>query len=95
MEKYTPEALVGDVSSDHPALVAKVITGKVGKRICIDGRDCLNMASQNYLGLLEDENIQEKAIESLRKYGVGSCGPRGFYGTVGNIKFKCYFPQIR
>ena len=22
-------------------------------------------------------------MKSLRKYGVGSCGPRGFYGTVG------------
>lgn len=26
---------------------------------------------------------QEAAIKSLRKYGVGSCGPRGFYGTIG------------
>lgn len=34
------------------------------------------------MGLLEDDKIQEDAIKSLRKYGVGSCGPRGFYGTV-------------
>jgi hypothetical protein len=27
--------------------------------------------------------LQEAAVKSLRKYGVGSCGPRGFYGTVG------------
>lgn len=27
--------------------------------------------------------LQETVIKSLRKYGVGSCGPRGFYGTVG------------
>ena len=24
-----------------------------------------------------------RAIETLRKYGVGSCGPPGFYGTIG------------
>ena len=22
-------------------------------------------------------------MKSLKKYGVGACGPRGFYGTVG------------
>ena len=27
--------------------------------------------------------LQEASIKSLRKYGVGSCGPRGFYGTIG------------
>ena len=26
--------------------------------------------------------MQADAIKSLRKYGVGACGPRGFYGTV-------------
>ena len=29
---------------------------------------------------------QESAADSIRKYGVGSCGPRGFYGTVGKTK---------
>lgn len=40
------------------------------------------MASHNYLGLSEDPEIKQKAIESIKKYGVGSCGPRGFYGTL-------------
>ena len=31
--------------------------------------------------------FKEKAVKSLRKYGVGSCGPRGFYGTVGAYCF--------
>lgn len=49
----------------------------------VDGKECLNLASHNYLGLLEHELLEERAIQSLHKYGVGSCGPRGFYGTVG------------
>lgn len=35
--------------------------------------------------------MQEVAAKSIGKYGVGSCGPRGFYGTVGEqmyILFK-------
>lgn len=26
---------------------------------------------------------KDTAIKSLHRYGVGSCGPRGFYGTIG------------
>ena len=28
---------------------------------------------------------QESCTHALEKYGVGSCGPRGFYGTIGKI----------
>ena len=30
-------------------------------------------------------------MKSLRKYGVGSCGPRGFYGTVGRCELVDIF----
>lgn len=26
--------------------------------------------------------LQEVAKQTVDKYGVGSCGPRGFYGTI-------------
>lgn len=42
----------------------------------------MNLATTNYLNLLSSEKIREKAIETLRNYGVGSCGPPGFYGTI-------------
>uniref|UniRef100_A0A336LRI2 Serine palmitoyltransferase 1 n=1 Tax=Culicoides sonorensis TaxID=179676 RepID=A0A336LRI2_CULSO len=79
---WTPEPLVADTPDDDPALKQNLVTGRVGKRVNVNGVDCLNLASHNYLGLLENQEIIEKAITSLRKYGVGSCGPRGFYGTV-------------
>lgn len=41
----------------------------------------LNLASANFSGLAGNEHIKSKAIECLRGYGVGSCGPPGFYGT--------------
>lgn len=80
--KWNPEPLVSEVPKNHPSLFPRIVNGRVGKRINVDGVDCLNMACHNYLGLLEDEKIQNDAITSLKKYGVGSCGPRGFYGTV-------------
>lgn len=82
VKNFSPEPLVADVPEDHPSLSPRIVHGRVGKRINVDGVDCLNLATHNYLGLLEDKEIEEASIRSLRKYGVGSCGPRGFYGTV-------------
>ncbi|GAA6011963.1 hypothetical protein JCM11491_000119 [Sporobolomyces phaffii] len=45
------------------------------------GKSVLNLASANFAGLAGNEAIKEKAIGCLRRYGVGSCGPAGFYGT--------------
>lgn len=61
-----------------------IISSKLGKYVIVDGRECLNLATHNYLGFAEHKLMEEAAIKALRKYGVGSCGPRGFYGTVGN-----------
>lgn len=40
-----------------------------------------NVASYNFYNLAGNEALKEKAIQTLRTYGVGPCGPRGFYGT--------------
>lgn len=42
----------------------------------------MNFASFNFTGLAGNEHIKQKATEALRKYGLGSCGPAGFYGTI-------------
>lgn len=87
---FQPEPLVPAVRADHPALRPRLISGRVGRRICVDGVDCLNMASQNFLGLLENDQVggesttsdrDRVAIECINVNGVGTCGPRGFYGT--------------
>ena len=54
-----------------------------GKHLTIDGKECLNLATHNYLGFAGNPVVEEAAIECVRKFGVGSCGPRGFYGTAG------------
>lgn len=53
-----------------------------GKRITVNKVDCLNFATHNYLGLVENQECLDSALSAVGKYGVGSCGPRGFFGTV-------------
>ena len=42
----------------------------------------LNFCSHDFLGNGQDLTVKGAAESALRKYGCGSCGPRGFYGTV-------------
>lgn len=83
IQEWTPEPLVPpNDSKSHYALNPRIVTSKMGKKVTVDGKECLNLATHNYLGLVEHKLLEERAVKSLRKYGVGSCGPRGFYGTV-------------
>jgi len=47
----------------------------------INGRTVINLASYNFYNFVSNEALKEKAIQTLRTYGVGPCGPPGFYGT--------------
>ncbi|XP_067626375.1 serine palmitoyltransferase 1 isoform X2 [Eurosta solidaginis] len=80
--RYQPEPLTAETDQNNLLLQTHLVHSKVGKHIVVDGHDCLNMATHNYLGLLENGKILEDACTTLKKYGVGSCGPRGFYGTM-------------
>jgi serine palmitoyltransferase len=44
----------------------------------------LNFATFDFLGVQTNHENSVKAVseEALKKYGCGSCGPRGFYGTI-------------
>jgi serine palmitoyltransferase len=42
----------------------------------------LNLTTSDFIGAGQQPGIKEAAEETLHKYGCGSCGPRGFYGTL-------------
>ena len=46
-----------------------------------NGRTVTNLASYNFYNFVGNDHIKEKAIQTLRTYGVGPCGPPQFYGT--------------
>jgi glycine C-acetyltransferase len=47
-----------------------------------DGREVINLASNNYLGLTTHPKLIEAAIEATRKYGAGSGAVRTISGTM-------------
>src|SRR6185437_11074748 len=47
-----------------------------------DGREVINLASNNYLGLCNDPRLCEAAIAATKEYGVGSGAVRTIAGTM-------------
>ncbi|OSX56865.1 hypothetical protein POSPLADRAFT_1076515 [Postia placenta MAD-698-R-SB12] len=84
VDEWTPEELAQPLTaveqSDLNAV--PVIAGPVGpKPKLTNGKTVLNLASYNFAGLAGNAEIKERCIDILKKYGLGSCGPPGFYGT--------------
>ncbi|OQR75872.1 serine palmitoyltransferase 1-like [Tropilaelaps mercedesae] len=82
---FRPDPLGGDVKvacDTTYALKPKLVSGRMGKWVTIDGDDkLLNLASHNYLGLANGPEPTEKAKAAVRAYGVGTGGPKMFFGT--------------
>ena len=47
-----------------------------------DGREVINLASNNYLGLCNHPKLEEAALKATRTYGVGSGAVRTIAGTM-------------
>ena len=62
---------------------APVVKGKACTPfVQIGNKKVMNLVSTNFLNLASSERIEASCERALNKYGCGSCGPRGFYGTI-------------
>ncbi|OIK13257.1 glycine C-acetyltransferase [Bacillus sp. MUM 116] len=53
-----------------------------GPVITINGKELVNLSSNNYLGLATDERLKQAAKEALEQYGVGAGAVRTINGTL-------------
>lgn len=84
IDEWVPEPLVAEKTALEEAESEKlpVIVGPTGPKVKLSsGRTVTNLASYNFYNFNSNEQIKEKAIQTLRTYGVGPCGPPQFYGT--------------
>ncbi|KNC47201.1 uncharacterized protein AMSG_11779 [Thecamonas trahens ATCC 50062] len=86
VEEWTPEPLVPVLDDRQKAMEMGPVIDRVepgGVHVTIEGKDgVLNLGSGNYLGLSGNRDCIQAALLTLKEYGCGSCGPRGFYGSV-------------
>ncbi|KAK0384238.1 hypothetical protein NLU13_8326 [Sarocladium strictum] len=81
---WTPEPLVAEQLPIEIAEAERlpVVVGPTGPKTKLsNGRTVTNLATYNFYNFNANEQIKEKAVQTLRTYGVGPCGPPQFYGT--------------
>jgi glycine C-acetyltransferase len=79
--QYVSETLQ-DLRSRGVAPKLRVLEGEQ-KPVCVfDGREVINLASNNYLGLTSHKALRKAAVEAVRKLGVGAGAVRTIAGTM-------------
>lgn len=60
----------------------RTLEGQQRARACFDGREVINLSSNNYLGLAADPRLVEAAVKATERYGAGSASVRTIAGTM-------------
>ena len=78
---WRPEPLAAPLSATAALRTVPIVTAYTNQFVTIGGKQYLSWAGSNFLGIGGMAATKEACRETIEKYGVGSCGPRGFYGT--------------
>ena len=73
---------LGDLRAKGTAPKLRVLEGEQKPVCVIDGREVINLASNNYLGLTTHKAVRKAAIEAVRHYGAGAGAVRTLAGTM-------------
>jgi len=84
IQEWQPDPLFQPLNERKAALGNKVptVSASTSTHVTIDGKQVLSFSRTNFLGMIGNKRVEDAAIKTLYKYGTGSCGPRGFYGTI-------------
>jgi glycine C-acetyltransferase len=71
-----------DLKSKHLYFHLRVLEGEQKPVATFDGKEVINLSSNNYLGLTTHPKLRRAAIDAVRKFGVGSGAVRTITGTM-------------
>ena len=72
-----------------------LLNRKHGINVLVEGKELMNCSSHDLLGFSQSHLLLQQAKKTLRRYGVGTCGPRGFYGTLDvHLEFEEKFAKF-
>ncbi len=73
---------LADLRSQHLYKVPKILETPAAGRVKMNGKEVINLSSNNYLGLANHPKVQEAALEAVKKWGVGAGAVRWIGGTM-------------
>src|SRR5882672_8578955 len=60
----------------------RILEGEQSHKTTFDHRQVVNLSSNNYLGLTTHPKLRERALDAVRRLGVGSGSVRSIAGTM-------------
>jgi glycine C-acetyltransferase len=78
---YLTETLEG-LRAKGTAPRLRILEGEQKPVCTIDGKEVINLSSNNYLGLATHKALRKAALEAIKKYGVGAGAVRTISGTM-------------
>src|SRR5579872_4922042 len=60
----------------------RILDGEQRAHATFDHRDVVNLSSNNYLGLTTHPRLRERALDAVKRLGVGSGSVRTIAGTM-------------
>ncbi|MDI9636714.1 glycine C-acetyltransferase [Kamptonema cortianum] len=66
----------------HLYKVPKILESPAGGRVQMNGKEVINLSSNNYLGLANHPKVRAAALEAIEKWGVGAGAVRWIGGSM-------------
>src|SRR5208282_5315272 len=73
---------IEDLKSKHLYFNLKILEDEQKPVAIFDGKEVINLSSNNYLGLTTHPKLRRAAIDATREFGVGSGAVRTIAGTM-------------
>ncbi|MDD2806023.1 MAG: glycine C-acetyltransferase [Elusimicrobiales bacterium] len=73
---------VAKLKSENRLLKPRVLQSAQAPVSVIDGKEVINLTSNNYLALADNPKVKKAAIAAVEKYGIGSAAVRTIIGTM-------------
>ena len=64
------------LKDQHLYKVPKILETPAGGRVRMNGKEVVNLSSNNYLGLANHPKVRQAALDSIERWGVGAAAVR-------------------
>jgi glycine C-acetyltransferase len=87
---------VAALKKENRFLKPRVLESAQAPVSVIDGREVVNLTSNNYLALADNAKVKKAAIAAIKKYGVGSAAVRTIIGTMSlHLELEKKFAEFK
>ena len=70
------------LKDQHLYKVPKILETPAGGRVVMNGKEVVNLSSNNYLGLANHPKVRQAALDAVERWGVGAGAVRWIGGTM-------------